>query len=195
MTPHFDQTYYDRYYVNPKTRIYTQRHHAKLVAGIVSLIEWFGHPIDRVLDVGAGLGWWRDWIDKHRPSTEVTSTEMDRSICQKYGHRQADIAEAKFDETFDLVVCQGVLPYLDDARAEAAILNLAAMTGGFLYLEAVTREDLRASIDPVRTDLGVTVRSNAWYRRRLKPHFREIGAGLFAARSAEVPFFALEAQR
>lgn len=195
MTARFDEQYYERFYLDPSTRVYDQRRHAKLVAGVVSLIEWFGTDLEQVLDVGAGLGWWGAWLKKNRGTTRVVSTELEPAICRKYGHVQADISRWRLPEQFDLVVCQGVLPYLADDAAARAIDNLAAMCRGFLYLEAITKEDLAHNVDTSRTDLRVHPRTAAWYRRALKPHFREVGAGLYAARSADVPFYALEAQR
>jgi SAM-dependent methyltransferase len=191
----FDDAYYRRFYENPATRIYTQQRHAKLVQGVVSLIEWFGVELETVLDVGAGIGWWGAWLKRHRSAVRVRSTEFEPAICERFGHEQADITTLRLPVRFDLVVCQGVLPYLDDAGAEQAIENLAAMCGQFLYLEAITKEDFVGSIDAERTDLRVQLRPAAFYRRRLKPHFREVGAGLYAARSADLPFYALEAQR
>jgi trans-aconitate methyltransferase len=191
----FDRQYYQRYYVDPETRVYDQARHASLVVGMVNLIEWFGTDLDTVLDVGAGLGWWGAWLKANRPATHVTSTELEAEICKAYGHQQADITSWRLKQQFDLVVCQGVLPYLSDAGAVKAIGNLAAMCRGFLYLEAITKEDFKSSIDAERTDLRVELRPAAFYRRHLKPHFREVGGGLWAARSADLPFYALEGQR
>ncbi len=195
MSLRFDEAYYRRFYEDPSTRIYTQQRHAKLVSGVVSLIEWFGVELESVLDVGAGLGWWGQWFARHRSKVQVRSTELEPDICAKYGHEQADLTTLRLSQHFDLVVCQGVLPYLDDAGVEKAIANLAAMSGQFLYLEAITKEDFASAIDAERTDLRVTLRTAASYRRLLKPHFREIGAGLYTARRADLPFYALEAQR
>jgi SAM-dependent methyltransferase len=189
----FDRDYYRRFYQDPQTRIYNQARHAKLVAGVVSLCEWFGLELTDVLDVGAGLGWWGAWLSKHRKRVRVLSTELERDICRLYGHVQADITTFRLERQFDLVVCQGVLPYLDDVGAQAAIENLAAMSGGLMYLEAITKDDMKDAIDPQRTDLRVNLRPARWYRQRLEPHFREVGVGLYAARSAHLPFFALEA--
>ena len=193
MTLEFNEAYYRRFYKDPSTRVYDQKRHAKLVGGIVGLIEWFGLELTDVLDVGAGLGWWGQWFKRHRKHVRVVSTELDRHICKKYGHRQADVTTFRLDRQFDLVICQGVLPYLDATGAAAGIENLAAMCGGFLYLEAITRDDMKDAIDAHRTDLRVELRPAAWYRKRLAPHFREVGAGLYAARRAHLPFFALEA--
>jgi SAM-dependent methyltransferase len=195
VTLRFDESYYRRFYVDPSTRVYDQKRHAELVAGVVSFIGWFGVELRTVLDVGAGLGWWGAWFRKHRRKVKVTSTELEPEICKKYGHQQADIRQLRLPTTFDLVVCQGVLPYLDKAGVAKAIDNLAAMSGRFLYLEAITREDFKGAIDAERTDLRVNLHPVAVYRRALKRHFREIGCGLYARRDADMPFFALEAQR
>jgi len=195
VTLRFDEAYYQRFYKDPMTRVYDQKRHAKLVTGVVSLSEWFGLRITDVLDVGAGLGWWGQWFKKHRKDVKVISTELEKEICKKYGHRQADLTVFRLEQQFDLVICQGVLPYLDATGAEAAIENLAAMSGGLLYLEAITRDDMKDAIDAQRTDLRVNLRPASWYRKRLAPHFREVGAGIYAARRANLPFFALEAPR
>jgi SAM-dependent methyltransferase len=191
----FDEAYYRRFYVDPSTRVYDQKRHARLVAGVVGLAEWFGVTLRDVLDVGAGLGWWGQWLRAHRKGVNVVSTELEPAICERYGHLQADVRTLRLPRKFDLVICQGVLPYLDAEGARAAIENLAAMCDGLLYLEAITRDDMKDAIDPQRTDLRVELRPAKWYRAQLAPHFREVGAGLYAARSAELPFFALEAPK
>ena len=96
------------------------------------------------------------------------------------------------DDAFDLVVCQGVLPYLDDAGCAKAIDNLGAMTAGFLYLEAITKKDIRDVIDNAKTDVQVHERTAAWYRARLRKHYTEVGCGLWAKRDAPVLFYELE---
>jgi hypothetical protein len=189
----FDEAYYRRFYLDPATRIYGPKHHANLVNAVTSLIDWFGGDLDDVLDVGAGVGRWRDWFKKHRPEVEVVSTEMDPEVCKKFGHEQRDIAKWRGRRKFDLVVCQGVLPYLNDRDAARAIENLAAMCKGFFYFEAITKRDLEEVCDTSRTDVRVHARTGAWYRKRLEPHFREVGAGLFYHRKGPLEFFELEA--
>jgi hypothetical protein len=90
------------------------------------------------------------------------------------------------------VVCQGVLQYLDDRRATSAIANLAAATRSMLYLEVPTASDRDDVVDPDATDLDINWRSGAWYRRRLRADFVELGGGLFAARAAGLHFYELE---
>ncbi len=194
--PTFDLAYYRRYYLDPETRVDHASHHALLASGVVHMIEYLGQSLRKVLDVGAGIGRWGTWLRKHRPDVSVLSTEMDPDVCARYGHEQHDISRwrAPASERFDLVICQGVLPYLDDAQAEKAIKNLAAMSRGFFYLEAITRHDLESVCDLKRTDARVHRRTGAWYRQRLAPHYRELGAGLFYARRGHLEFYELESR-
>jgi hypothetical protein len=113
--------------------------------------------------------------------------------CRRYGHEQADISWWRPEVPSDLVVCQGVLQYLDDHACSRAIANLAAACRALLYLEVPTVGDLDEVIDAEATDLDIHWRPGAWYRRRLGRHFRGIGGGLYAARRAGLHFYELEA--
>lgn len=188
----FGEAYYGRFYDDARTRVHGAQEIGRLCAGITGMLDWWGQPIDSVLDVGAGVGLWRDWFRRHRPKARYRSVEVSAYACRKYGHEQRDITRWRADESFDLVVCQGVLPYLDDAGAARAIDNLGAMTGGFLYLEAITKRDIREVIDDVKTDVKVHARTGAWYRARLRRHFVEVGCGLWCSKQAEVLFYELE---
>jgi hypothetical protein len=188
----FDERYYRRYYRNARTRVHGKKEIARLCTAISSLLDWWGHPIANVIDVGAGVGLWRDWFRENRPRTRYRSTEVSSYACEKFGHEQRDITRWHADETFDLVVCQGVLPYIDDAGCARAIDNLATMTRGFLYLEAVTKRDLSEVVERARTDVEVHERTGDWYRKRLSRRFVQVGAGLWAKKGARVLFYELE---
>ena len=188
----FDAGYYGRYYTSIRTRVHGAREIGRLCTAVTAMLDWWRVPIDTVLDVGAGVGLWRDWFAKHRPRTAYRSTEVSRYACAQYGHEARDITRWRARERFDLVVCQGVLPYIDDAGCAKAIGNLGAMTAGFLYLEAITRRDIREVIDEGKTDVKVHERTASWYRKRLGVHFAEIGCGLWAKRDAPVLFYELE---
>jgi len=188
----FDAAYYRRYYLDPRSRVYSRQRHARLVAGVVSMVEWFGASVGAVLDVGAGLGWWGAWLKRHRPLTRVVSTELEPAICKQHGHLRADITTWRLEERFDLVVCQGVLPYLDDAAAGAALENLAAMNRGFLYLEAITQRDLDDVCDRDLTDVAVHERPGSFYLSRLAKHYTRVGCGLFYKKDGPLVFYELE---
>ncbi len=188
----FDAAYYRRYYLDPETQVYDQERHTRLVAAVVNAVEWLNGPIQGVLDVGAGVGWWGDWLKANRPGVNLVSTELDPEVCARYGHLQADLTTLKLPLTFDLVICQGVLPYLDDAQVRLGLSNLASMCGAFLYLEAVTKEDAKETLDPTRTDMTMTLRPEAFYRKELAKHFVQVGFGLWAKKDADVMLYALE---
>ena len=117
---------------------------------------------------------------------------MSPYACQKYGHELHDIAHWRGRERFDLVVCQGVLPYLEDDDAARAIENIAAMCRGFFYLEAITKRDLTEVVDRSRTDTTVKARSGSWYKSRLAKHFVPLGCGLHYAKNGPLVFYELE---
>jgi hypothetical protein len=187
-----DAAYYQRYYESPETRVHGRREIARLARGVTGLIDWFGGDLRAVLDVGAGPGFWRDWFAAHRKGARYLSTDVSAHACQRYGHQRRDIARWRGRARFDLVICHGVLPYLDDADAERAIDNIAAMCRGFLYLEAVTARDLRERCDPKHTDPALRGRTAAWYRARLGQHFTPLGCGLHYLRSGPLGFYELE---
>jgi len=188
----FDAGYYGQYYGSARTRVHGAKEIGRLCTAVTSMLDWWGVPIESVLDVGAGVGHWRDWFEKNRPKTTYRSTEVSRYACAQYGHEQRDITRWRTAAKFDLVVCQGVLPYIDDAGCAKAIANIGAMTGGFLYLEAITKNDIRHVIDNEKTDVKVHERTGAWYRTRLRVHYTEVGCGLWAKREAPVLFYELE---
>lgn len=191
----FGKSYYDRFYESPKTRVHGAAEIAHLGMGILGFARWFGVPVTSVLEVGAGTGLLRDWFVAQAPGIHYRSVEVSEYACETYRHEQRDIRRWRSDETYDLVICQGVLPYLPQADAAAALANLASMTGAFLYLEAVTDKDLREVCDNDRTDLTMYGHPARFYRDILKMAFRELGLGLFAKRDAEIPFYELEAKK
>lgn len=188
----FDEGYFERFYERPSTRVYGKKEIARLARGVTGLIAWLGGDLETVLDVGAGTGLWRQWLEKHRPSVRYRSIDVSAYACERYGHEVRDIASWRDRSTHDLIVCQGVLPYLDDAACERAIDNIAAMSRGFLYLEAITARDLREVCDLAATDRAIHPRTGEWYRKKLARHFHMVGGGLFYVKGGEVRFYELE---
>lgn len=188
----FDRAYFARFYESRATRVYGKEKIARLARGVTELIAWFGGEVETVLDVGAGTGLWRDWFAENAPSVRYRSTDVSAYACEKYGHEQRDIARWRARQKFDLVICQGVLPYLSDDDCAKAIENLTAMSAGFLYLEAITRRDLEEVCDRSRTDTTVKARTGAWYRKRLAQSFVPLGCGLHYAKTGALQYYELE---
>lgn len=186
----FDRAYFRRFY--GRGGVHDGEQIAHLAAGVHHLAAWWGIPIRSVLDIGAGTGLWRDWYAETHPDVRVRSIDVSEHACETWGHELRDIATWRPPRPVDLVICHGVLHYLDGSRAEDAIGNILASTRHLLYLEAPTRQDMRDVVDPDRTDMHAYRRTGAWYRRRLEPELRQVGAGLWARRD-RVPMFELEA--
>ncbi|MGO9000148.1 MAG: class I SAM-dependent methyltransferase [Polyangiaceae bacterium] len=188
----FDERYYRRYYGDANSRVHDAAQIGHLARAVTEMIAWYGGALDTALDIGAGAGLWRDWFRKHKPDTKYRSTEVSDYACAQYGHEQRDISAWRARERFDLIVCQGVLPYLADGAAASAIENIAAMARGFLYVEAITKLDFEEICDQSKTDGDVHLRRASWYRDRLEKHFVNVGCGLYYAKRGSLRFYELE---
>ncbi|MDD9937100.1 MAG: class I SAM-dependent methyltransferase [Myxococcales bacterium] len=188
----FDRRYYARYYESPRTRVTSRREVARLGAFVFAYMAHLQLPVRRVLDAGCGLGYWRDALAEHHPRASYRGIEVSEYLCRTKGWERASIVDYAPRGQFDLVVCQGVLQYLPNRQAAQAIDNLAELCRGALYLEALTRGDWEQSCDRRATDGDVHLRSAAWYRKRLAPHFHACGGGIFVHRDAPTVLYELE---
>jgi trans-aconitate methyltransferase len=192
MAVSFDASYFRRFYESRRSRVYGSEQIDHLARGVTGFVQWFGGSIERVLDVGAGIGLWGAWFRQNMPGVRYRSVDVSTYACAKYGHENRNIAKWRAREKYDLLVCQGVLPYLDDDACVHAIANMAAMCRGFVYLEAVTARDLRDVCDRKRTDTRVVARAATFYRRALARHFEPLGCGLHHVRGGDKVFYDLE---
>jgi len=189
----FDRAYYARFYENPRTRVSDAGQVDRLAGFVCGYLGYLGITVRRILDLGCGIGLWQKPLARRFPDARYVGVEYSAYLCERYGFVRGSAVDFRAKQPFDLVVCQGVLPYLASKDAKRAIDNMARLCRGALYLEAVTRDDFDAGIvDELRTDAGMQLRSRAFYLRGLAPHFINVGGGLFLARSAQVPLYALE---
>lgn len=191
MTPRFDKAYYDRFYRNPRTRAVTPaavRRQAEFIAAYLKHLEI---PVRRILDVGCGTGLLLRALGRAYPKATTSGVEFSDYLCQTYGWQQGSVVDVDAGEPADLVVCNDVLGYLNDADCARALKNLAHHSRSVLYLGALTREDL-ALCDPDRTDSEQVARPVTWYRRRLARNFLPVGGGLFIRKPVDVTVWHLE---
>ena len=150
-------------------------------------------PVKRVLDVGCGIGLWKGIMAQHFPLASYQGVEISPYLCERFGWQQGSVVDYAASEPFDFVICQGVLPYLSEADVQKAMRNLARLSRGALYVEAVAREDWEQDVvDEQVTDPRMFRHPAQLYRRTLGEGFTELGGGVRLSPQAELPLFALE---
>ena len=188
----FDAAYYERYYLDPRTRVAEKRDLEVQSRFLCSYLDHLRIGVRRVLDLGCGLGRLREPLLAHFPGARYTGVEVSEHLCTRLGWVHGSAATYRSSRRFDLVICQDVLQYLDDSEAERAIENFARHCRGALYFDALTREDWEENCDQSRTDGDCYRREGTWYRARLAPAFVCVGGGVFVARRAGVVLFELD---
>lgn len=188
----FDEAYYQRFYEAEDTRVTSPQEHSALAEFVFAFARWNQVDVKSVLDIGAGVGLWKQWIEASAPEVKYTGTEVSQAMCKKHGFLNRDIARWRDRKKHDIIVCQGVLQYLPDPDVAPAVANIAAMSRGLVYLEITTRGDLRERCDTDRTDQDIFVRNGSYYRGILTKHLIPVGAGLWWVKDKAAPFYELE---
>ena len=188
----FDAAYYQRFYLDPRTRVASPLDIEIQARFLCSYLDFLGIGVRRILDLGCGLGRLREPVLARFPRARYTGVEVSEHLCAELGWTYGSATTFRSRHRFDLVICQDVLQYLEDAEAEQALDNLARHCRGALFFGALTREDWEENCDQARTDGSGYLREGAWYRRRLAPAFVCAGGGVFVARRAGIVMFELD---
>lgn len=188
----FDAAYYDRFYRDPTTRVADPRSVARLVGFVAGYLKHLQIPVTRILDIGCGLGLWQRPLAKAFPKASWLGVEFSGHICATHGFQQGSVVDFEADEPFDLVICQGVLQYLNAQDARRGIQNLGRLTRGALYLEALTERDWQENVSRETTDGATHLRPGSWYRKLLHKRFQNAGGGVFLHRDCDAVLFELE---
>jgi SAM-dependent methyltransferase len=175
----FDQKYYQRFYGSARERAAYRRAERRLGDFICAYLDYLEQPVRRVVDIGCGLGQWRDIIAKRYPGANYTGVEWSEYLCRKHGWVHGSAVDYTADEPFDLVICKDTLQYLSAPKFRRAVDNLANLCRGVLYASILTTEDWASNCDRKKTDDRVYLRKAKWYRDILARQFTNIGGGLF----------------
>ena len=85
MAQRFDAAYYGRFY--GRRPVHDRRHIARLGEGVISLASWWRIPIRSVLDVGAGKGYWRSWLETAHPTVKYHGIDASEYACKRMACR------------------------------------------------------------------------------------------------------------
>jgi trans-aconitate methyltransferase len=213
-TRSFDARFYQRFYMNPRTRVTTREEMARRASMVAALVKQLELPVKRILDAGCGLGWLRAPLLKAFPGATYVGLEVSEHLCRQHGWVQESLASYRPRSRFDLLICYDVMQYLSDREAAQAIANMARLSRGALYFHAPTledwrdnadrsgsdgnvnlrnAEDWRDNADRSGSDGNVNLRNAAWYRSRLSRHFEHAGFGVHVRRG--VPWGQWELER
>ena len=179
----FDAAFYQRYYLDPETRVASRDDAERLGNAFCAQLAYFGVPVRRVLDAGCGLGYLRRPVRRFFPRARYTGLETSPWLCRRHQWVRGTVEDYRPAEPFDLVICHDVLQYLDDRVAARAIANLGRMTRAALFVSVLTQEDWHRYADQRLTDDRVHLRPADWYRRRLRRHFWSLAGGLLLRNS------------
>ena len=102
------------------------------------------------------------------------------------------MAELRFDEPFDLVVCSDALHYVPTREVVRGLECLPELIGGVAYFDFLTADDdLETGIEGDM--VGFKMRRAAWYRRKFRgAGLMECGLGFWAAPDLAPQITALE---
>jgi SAM-dependent methyltransferase len=185
----FDEQYYARFYGDANERRAYRRDEQRLGDFVCAYLKYLGQPVRNVVDIGCGLGQWRDIIAGHFPKASYTGVEQSEYLCERYGWTQGSAVDFRARSRFDLVICKDTLEYLSVRDFDLAVARLAALCRGSCYASVLTREDWEERCDRRRTDSAVHLRAGSWYRRRFARHFVNLGGSLFlSSRSPAMPW-------
>jgi SAM-dependent methyltransferase len=188
----FGPAYFRKYYFNAATRVTSaaeMRGRALLIAAILRHARM---PVRSILDAGCGIGLLRKPLASAMPRARYIGLETSEYLCTRYRWTKGSVTDFSPRTQSDLVICYDVLQYLDDRQASRAILNLAKLTRGALYISALTREDWRQNCDRIRTDRAVHLRPGEWYRRRLRRRFNYLGFGVWVRKEVTAILWDME---
>ena len=171
-TREYDRRYFDKWYRNPRYRVKSPHELARQVAFVVSAAEHIlGRAIHTVLDVGCGEGNWLAPLRRLRPRLQYTGVDSSEYVVSRFGASRNirlgtidSLDRMRLRKEYDLILCVGMLNYLDPAQLRTGLAHLYELANGVVYLELFTSADQGVFGDT----RGTRLRSPAWYRARIR---------------------------
>jgi SAM-dependent methyltransferase len=196
MPKQYDQPYFDRWYRDPRRRVKSPLVLERKVRMVVAIAEHhLGHALGSVLDVGCGEAAWLAPLRKLRPRVRYLGLDSSNYAVARYGRARnvrhcafGQLAEQRFDDPVDLLVCSDVMHYLPTVELERGLAGFAELCHGVAFLEVFCKGD-----DFVGDREGFVARSAAWYRRAFaRAGFTHAGSHCYLSRALRERASALE---
>ena len=164
----YDRAYYDKWYRDRRHMAVTPAVLRRKVALALAQAEFYlGRPLRNVLDVGCGEAPWRAVLRRLRPDVDYRGLDPSPYVVDRYGRSRriglasfGQLAELRFEEPFDLIVCADVLHYMPAAEIRRGLSGFAELLRGMAFIEVYARGD---AIEGDRENF--VARSASWYRR------------------------------
>ena len=168
----YDKRYFDKWYRHPRYRVKSPDELARQVAFVLSAAEYvLGRQVRTVLDVGCGEGNWLGPLRKRRPAIQYTGVDASEYAVRRFGARRNirlgtidDLDRVRLRKDYDLILCVGMLNYLEPAELDRGLDHVYERSSGLVYLELFTSTDRGVFGDTK----GTRLRSPGWYRARLR---------------------------
>lgn len=196
LTDRYDKYYFDKWYRHPQHRVKSGAELRRQVDFVVRMAEWIlERPVRTVLDVGCGEGQWLSALRKLRPKVQYDGVDPSQYAVTRYGARRniqlggiEELDHLPLQPRYDLVVCVGMLNYLEFPALLHGLPQIARRTGGLAYLELFARSDA------IEGDTQwLTPKPAAWYRKAMvNAGLLSIGMHGYVSRKAADRIAALE---
>ncbi len=164
----YDAAYFEKWYRSSTHRVRTAAEFSRQVDFVLHLTEWvLQRKVRRVLDVGCGEGQWGIALKRRRPRVHYVGVDPSAWAITTHGKKRGLLHGSIADletvlptgDTYDLVLCVGMLNYLDPATLRRGLRQVAARSAGVAYLELFAKGDeYEGDTDWPRP------RPAAWYR-------------------------------
>ena len=168
----YDQRYFDKWYRNPRYRVKSHDELARQATFVLGAAEYvLGRPVRTVLDIGCGEGNWLATLKRRRPGIQYTGVDSSEYAVRRFGARRNirlgtidALDKLRLRKDYDLILCVGMLNYLQPAQFDQGLEHIYERASGFVYLEIFTSADSGVFGDTK----GTRLRSPAWYKSRLR---------------------------
>jgi len=163
----YDEAYFTHWYHGPGRRERQQQTARKAALAIAMAEYYLGHRVQSVLDIGCGEGDWRKPLLALRPELDYLGVDGSEYAIARHGRRRklrlarfGQLAELRFGDSVDLIVCSDVLHYLAPAELRRGLSGFAELGHGLAFIDLFCKGD-QAEGD----DHEFRARTPAFYRR------------------------------